>query len=259
MNKTMIVGFALLVIVTGSACALGSAATGSTEGETPIADATEAPPMFPVSINQGLASLDSYRMTYTTDSYDSSSQTRSVVTFAVARDRESDSTYTRNETRTTVADIEDSAEDSQEQYSIGNQLCALSDGEAEFTTFSEPTRVLMDLMSQAIAFSPLIEDPVYVRDETVNGVPVRTYTFELRSVGAASDVEAAKAGGTYSIAVDGDYLVYYLLDLELREAAEGETEAPASTMHIEASLEQVNQPVEIMFPEECLAAQPAPE
>lgn len=83
-------------------------------------------------------------------------------------------------------------------------------------------QALTHLMSQVVVFHPLIEHPVYVGQDSVNGVPIRTYGFEVRSLGAASGVEATRADGTYAIAVDGEYLVSHTLDMELRTAPEGD-------------------------------------
>jgi hypothetical protein len=68
-------------------------------------------------------------------------------------------------------------------------------------------------------------------------------------------VEAARADGEYAIAADGDYLVHYRLDMELRTGAEGDPEAESTVFSIEASLEEINQPVDIVFPPECQAAE----
>jgi hypothetical protein len=210
--------------------------------------------MFPVSVNEGLASLDSYTMTYTMDVSDSATGERTVSTFVVSNDRASDASYSRNQTQVLTIDGEVISDDVEEQVVIGDQICSLSAGEAEAAPFSETAQVMADLVSQAIEFNPLIENPVFVADEVVNGVPVRTYRFELSSVGAASDLEASRSDGAYSIAVDGDYLVQYRLDLELRSAAEGEPEAEAAAFSIGLSLEDINQPVGVSFPPECLAA-----
>jgi hypothetical protein len=94
---------------------------------------------------------------------------------------------------------------------------------------------------------------VFVGDEVMEGVPVRTFTFELRSIGAASEVEASRADGSYAMAVDGDYLVHYRLDMELRTGTEGDPQAQVSDFLIELSLEEINQPVEIVFPPSCQA------
>jgi hypothetical protein len=118
---------------------------------------------------------------------------------------------------------------------------------------------MTNLMSQVVDFNPLIENPVYVGEDVVNGVPVRTYTFEVRSIGAASGVEADRADGSYAIAIDGDYLVDYRLDLKLRTGIEGDPEAQSTVSFFDLSLEEINQPVAIAFPANCQEAQSSAE
>jgi len=257
MSRKGIVGFGLLVIMVGTACGMSSLGdpSASRRGESSTPEPTEAP-MLPVSINEGLASLDSYRMTYTSDVLDSVSQERTTVTFVAARDGAADADYNRTETRVTTEADEVVSDDVQEQFVIGHQLCAVTDGEAQMTPISGTAQVLSDLMSQVVVFRPLIENPVYVGEDVVNGVPVRNYTFEVRSVGATPGVEATRADGDYAIAVDGDYLVHYRLDIELRTGAEGDPEAESSVSSFELSLEDINQPVELAFPSTCLGADP---
>jgi len=257
MSKKRIVGFGLLVIIVGSACgmpSLGGGPVAEGGGVSGNSEPTDAP-MVPVPINQGLASLDSYRMTYTNDVFDSLAQERTVITFVVARDREADANYSRTETLVTTEGNEVVSEDVQEQFVIGNQICAVTGGEAEMTPISETAQVMTDLISQVVDFNPLIENPVYVGEDVVNGVSVRTYTFEVRSLDAASEVEAARADGNYAIAVDGDYLVHYRFDIELRTGPEGDPEAESSVSFFELSLEEINQPVEIAFPPSCQVAE----
>jgi hypothetical protein len=259
-------GFGLLVMAVGFAC--GAPAGGGTPEEEAAGSETATAPggsggtpettdatMLPVSINQGLASLDSYRLTYTNDVFDSVAEERNVTTLVVSSDRDSDSSYTRTETLVTTGDGEEVSEDVQEQYQIGNRLCTLTDGEVEFSSISEIARVMTGLLSQVVDFNPLIEDPVYVGQDVVNGVPVRTYTFEVRSLGAASGAEASRADGTYALAVDGDYIVQYRLDMELRTGPEGDPAAESSVSSFDLSLEEINQPVEIGFPAACLEAE----
>ena len=258
MSKKRIVGFGLLVIIVGSACGIpslgGATEEGAAGGVPDIPEPAEAPTL-PVPINQGLASLDSYRMTYTNDVFDSLAQERTTMTLVVASDRETDASYTRSETLVTVEADEIVSEDVEEQFIIGSQLCSMTDGEAEFTVISDTAQVMTDLMSQVVDFNPLIENPVFVGEEVVNGVPVRTYTFEVRSIDAASGVEAVRSDGSYAIAVDGDYLVDYRLDLELRTGAEGDPEAEFSISSFDLSLEEINRPMAIAFPANCLEAQ----
>jgi len=261
MSRKGIVGFGLLVILVGSACGISAPSTQPEEGggEPPAQEPQEPAEasMLPVSINEGLASLDSYRMIITSDSVDSVSQQRTVTTFVVAHDGQADADYTRTETRVTTLENEFVSEDVQEQFVSGNQMCSVSGGEAQVSTISETTQVFSDLMSQVVVFNPLIENPVLVGEDVVNGVPVRTYTFEVRSLDAASEVEAARSDGSYAVAVDGDYLVHYRLDMDLRAAVEGSSELESTVFFIELSLEDINQPAGIAFPPSCQGAQPS--
>jgi hypothetical protein len=265
MSRKGIVGFGLLVMIVGSACGL-SGLGGATDEGTPGSGAATADggspgtpgpseaPMLPVSINEGLASLDSYRLTYINDIYDSVSQERTVTTSVVASDRDSDASYNRTETLVT-SDVDGVvSEDVEEQFAIGNQVCVFSEGAGEITTINATARAMTDLMSQVVVIQPLIENPVFVAEDVVSGVPVRTYTFEVRSIDAASDVEVVRSDGSYAIAVDGDYLLRYRLDLELRTGAEGDPEAESSVSSFDLLLEEINQPVEITFPETCQLA-----
>lgn len=252
MFNKVIVRYGLFVLVVGSACGLSPAGGGTEDGRpAATAEPTEAAPMIPVSINEGLASLDSYRMTYTSDVYDSFTMERTVSTNEVARNRDTDASLNRTETRVTSDEAGLVSEEVQEQVVIGDQLCSTTNGEGELTTISETARVLSDLMSQVVVFHPLIENPVFVGEDMVGGVPVRSYTFELRSVGSALEVEASRAEGSYAIAVDGDFLVRYRLDMELRTGTEEDPEAEYSEFHIELSLEEINEPVDIAFPPSC--------
>jgi hypothetical protein len=266
-NERPLVLGALVLSVAG-ACGLSSAVNPPEEGagtlqagadpgeevEVPPAEGSAGAPLLPVPINEGLASLDSYHMTYTSDVFDSASQTRTQTTLITDLDRESDASYNRTETRTTGEDSSEDSEAVQEQFAIGDHLCTVSDGEAEMTIVSEMAQVLSDLMSRVVVLQPLIEDPVFVGEDVVNGVPVRTYTFEVRSVEATTEVEVSRSDGAYAVAIDGDYLVHYRLDLELRSGAEGDPQAEFSTFSIEVSLEDVNLPVDIAFPDACVAA-----
>ncbi|MEX2029986.1 MAG: hypothetical protein WD906_03330 [Anaerolineales bacterium] len=262
MSRKGIVGFGVMVLIVASACGiLSSGATPEGGGPetgraTPEPEAQEnsGADMVPVSINQGLASLDSYSMTFTTDMLDSVAQERTVTTLVVSNNRDADASYNRTETRVETGDGELLSEEVQEQYIIGNQSCTVAEGEAEVTSMSDMAQVMAELMSQVVDFNPLIENPVHVGQEDVNGVSADTYTFEVRSLGAASDAEATRADGSYAIAVDGDFLVRYRLDLELRSGPEGDPEAEYSISSYDLSLGEINQPVEIAFPPECQAA-----
>jgi hypothetical protein len=233
----------------------GSVATSESGGAPTPTDQPDVP-LLPVPLNEGLASLDSYRMTYINDVYDSASDERSVITFVVARDDAADASYNSNESQVTDEDYQVKSMDLQEQYFVGNQVCVLSNGEAEFSTISSTAREMMGLvMGQVIQFNPLIENPEYVGEDVIRGIPVHTYTFEVRSIASASEDEVSKAEGHYAIAVDGEYLVDYRLDMEVRTAPEGDAAADFSISFFALTLEDINQPVGIEMPANCLAGQ----
>ena len=121
--------------------------------------------MFPVPINEGLASLDSYRMTYVNDVYDSVPDQRSVITFVVAHDKATNANYNRSETQVTTEDYEVISIQVQEQYVIGNEICMLADGQAQFTAMSDMARQLTDFMAQGLQFNPPIENPEFVGED----------------------------------------------------------------------------------------------
>ncbi|MGD8621575.1 MAG: hypothetical protein PVH60_06475 [Anaerolineales bacterium] len=233
----------------------GSEALVDAESSPTIAPTeTPVPPMFPVPINRGLASLDSYRMSYTNDVYDSVPDQRSVITFVVAQDKEADATYNSTESQITTEDYQVASTHIEEQIVIGNQVCILSDGVATVNIMSDSARELSGIMSQGFTYNPIIENPEFVSEGVVNGVPVRLYEFEVTSVSATSDAEVGRAEGNYALADDGDYLVEYRLDMELRTGPEGAPEAEYSVSFFDLSLEGINEPQEIVFPETCETA-----
>ena len=266
MLKVKMLGFLLVLMLVLSACrtaASGENQAGEAESQDPTraGEQPEVVPteintdrMLPVPIDEGLASLDSYRMTYINDVYDSVPDQRSVITFVVAHDKATDANYNSSETQVTTEDYEIISSQIQEQYVIGNEICMLANGQAQFTAMSDMARQLTNYMSQGLQFDPPIENPVYTGDEMINGLPVRTYDFKVTSANATSDAEVARAEGHYALADDGDYLVDYRLDMELRTAPESDPEAEYSVSFFDLELVDINQGTEIVFPEACLNA-----
>jgi len=260
MTNWRITSMAMVLLAATVACSVlggGEAPEAGPDGSTATPAEADEPSdevILPVSINQGLASLDSYRMTYTNDVYDSVADERSVITFTSARDANSNATYTSSESLTTTEDYQVITSDIEEQYVIGSEACILQAGEAQFTAMSDMAREVMDLFSRAISINPIIENPAYAGDDVISGVPVRTYTFEITSIGATSESEVGRADGHYAVAIDGNYLVDYRLDMELRTGPEGDPDSEYSISFFEITLDEINQPADIAFPEACQQA-----
>lgn len=109
---------------------------------------------------------------------------------------------------------------------------------------------MQGLMAGMIGLTPLIDNPVFVAAETVIGIPTNHFTFQVSGLGASSGAVVNINQGDYWLAVDGQYIVKYILIVETSMAADTEV------LHEEISIEmnQVNQPVSIAFPQGCLDA-----
>ena len=276
MSKARISGIIVVMVSAIYACAFfpggkdeannGNGSTSEGNGEAQVTatiSPTDTPeiatgPELPVPVNEGLASLNSFQMTYVNDVYDSVPDQRSVITFVIAQDQEAEARYNRTETLVTTEDYEVTESNIEEQYVIGNDVCFLRNGQAQFTTMSDSGRQIMDMMTQTLEVNPIIENPEFQGEDIVNGIPVRTYTFEVRSMDAMAEAETEQALGHYAIAQDGDYLVDYRLDMELRTAPQGDEEAEYSISFFDLQLEGINQPQEIAMPETCQTAMSVP-
>lgn len=234
------------------------ASSGTGSDADPGSDPGQPNEDFPVPMNEGLASLNSYRLEHRSESTGPAAVDRSNALFLLEHDEESDSTHMKSDSTTHDEENPEGTSETSEYYQIGNESCTVSDGEAEFESMSPIEREISDLMASMVDFNPAIEDPVQVGEATVNGVDTWHYQFELNSLGS-SGVEVVSSDGEYWMAQDGRYLVRYLLNLELREAPEGTEAAEAFEGTIEVELTDINAPVAISFPQNCLEAQSAPD
>ena len=109
---------------------------------------------------------------------------------------------------------------------------------------------MQGLFTSMIGLTPLIEDPVFVAPETVNGIATNHFTFQVSGLGASSGAVVNINQGDYWLAIDGQYIVKYVLIVETSLAADSQI------IHEEISIEltQINQPVNIAFPQGCLDA-----
>jgi hypothetical protein len=106
----------------------------------------------------------------------------------------------------------------------------------------------------------LIDKPTFVAAETVNGIPTNHFTFKISTLGIKSGAEVTANQGDYWLAVDGQYIVKYTL------VAETVVDSQTNMFHMETLIDvkDINQPVDIAFPQACLDAkmatpEPSPE
>ncbi len=205
-------------------------------------------PDEPVSMRKGLASLNSYVLVVQTIAYGSESPDQTVMRIETHYSRDLDA---RMAYVNMVIPQEDDTpvESDSYTYSIGNDQCTGNDEDGwEFETFTAQEKETQDFLSQMMDLMPIIDDPVLVGAETMNGIPANHFTFQVSGVGSASGVDVIINQGEYWLAQDGQYLVRYSLVIETRDANTQET------LHSEylIDLTSIDQPVSIAFPAGCV-------
>jgi hypothetical protein len=206
----------------------------------------------PVGIQTGLGSFDSYKMTIQVNSHNSKGA-KTEISEVIERslvDKNSHSVMT-----TTSFDPEkDTEEDTstQETYNIGNVTCENSGEEWTYDEVTSQDKEMADVFKNMIDIIPIMENPVFVAEETINGVDCNHFTFTVSGIGDTSGSVATVNQGDYWLAKDGQYLVKYHLVLEVQSAAEGTSEAETSNIEGALDLTDINVPLTFTLPETCV-------
>jgi hypothetical protein len=248
-----------MVVLTALACTL-SPTGGPTEPtlaptQPPVPTPVPTPASQPVSISEGLASLNSYKtvLSITTSGPDPSNS--SSLEFETQRSNDNAAQYTHF-TSKSIEDGQPSEGDSDtEIYRIGDDQCSGSEEDWSYTSMAANQAEMMDTVMSMFSFSPLTADPVFVAEETVNGISTNHFSFKIKGLGVKSGANVTINQGDYWLAVDGQYLVKYDL------VAETVMDPQTNVMHMETQFEvnEINQPIAIAFPQGCLdAAQATP-
>jgi hypothetical protein len=206
----------------------------------------------PVGLQEGLGSLDSYKLTLYLYS-DDSSGALSEVTETIER-----SVVDKNQHTTTVQrsfDPENDEEESnstEESYMIGNVSCS---GSGEDWTYDEMTaqeKEMLYVYKGMIDVKPLIDDPQFVGEEEVNGIATNHFTFKVSGIGDTSGSVATVNQGDYWLAKDGNYIINYHLKLQVTSAAEGTEDAETSNIELAIDLKDINVPLSFTLPQYCV-------
>jgi hypothetical protein len=260
MKKKMVIFLSLLVMVT-LACNLSSGPTpqapggtpqgnGNQPGNTPTPQPKGTPPANPVSINDGLSSLNSYQMTVNYKSTGPDPSESSTMVVETQRSQNQDARYTQINQSTVKKGGGDPNASETDMYQIGNDQCSSSGEDWTWTSMAPNQMEMLDITKNMLGFTPLIDTPTFVAQETVNGVPSNHFTFKISGLGVKSGAVVNANQGDYWLAVDGQYIVKYILVLETS------MDPQTNVLHEEISIEmnQINQPVNIAFPQTCLDA-----
>ncbi len=206
----------------------------------------------PVGLQEGLGSLDSYNLTLYLYS-DDSTGVLSEMTEVIER-----SVVDKNQHTTTIQrsfDPQNDTEEStstEESYMIGNATCTGSGEEWSYEEMTAQEKEMLYIYKGMIDVMPLIDNPEFVGEETINGIDTNHFTFQVAGIGDTSGSVAIVNQGDYWLAKDGNYIVNYHLKLQVQSAAEGSTEAETSNIEMAIDLKDINVPLTFSMPELCV-------
>jgi hypothetical protein len=252
--------FLVILVFLMMACNLasGSGNTPQVQGGTPQSSANQpvenvpvgTPPAVPVSINDGLASLNSYQLTIVFKSTGPDPAQSSITTIETQHSKDLGASYTHLTMSSIDAAGGDPNNSDSNIYRIGNDQCSGSDQDWSWTSMPPNQAEMLDIITNMLGMSPLIDSPEFVAQETMNDIPSNHFTFKVSGLGVSSGAQVTANQGDYWLAVDGQYIVKYNLILETS------LDPQTDVLHEEISIEltQVNQPISIAFPQSCLDA-----
>jgi hypothetical protein len=240
MKKRMAIFLSLLVMAM-LACTLS---TSGTPGGQPQGGNNSAQP---VSIAKGLASLNSYRATISIKTKGPDPTDSSTIVYETQCSQQQDARYTRITSTQVKKGVESSGDSGSEVYRIGNDQCAKSSDQWSWTSMPPNETEMMDLSLNVFDPTPMIDNPTFVANETVNNIPSKHYTFKVTGVGVKSGANVTANQGDYWLALDGQYIVKYSLVVETV------VDPKTNIVHMETLIDvtDINQPVNIAFPQAC--------
>jgi hypothetical protein len=265
------------VLGAGLACTLSSALPGSGDGDpaaSPEDTAVQVPqgdsagpaaagsqdrsetgvPSQPVPFSQGLASLNSYRLSVNMESTGPTSFDQNLMSTVIANAADMDASHTQTRNVSSSEEAPEVYEETSEIYKVGNETCTYEAEEWAYEALEPVEEEVSQLFQSLVDFSPVIHNPALVGEENLNGVMTNHFQFQLTGLGSQSGALVTQSEGDYWLAQDGQYLVKYRLALELRNAPEGESEPEAVQASFTMELTDINQPISISLPADCLAA-----
>jgi hypothetical protein len=228
-----------------------------TEAPLPTEEPTPTPvPSEPVSIREGLSSLNSYILKLTFKFSGPSEKDLTDMQTEIQFSRDADSSLSHIHSLVSTAENPETSASDSYVYRVGNEECSGSKEDWTFNTMNPAQKEMKDIFEQMLDITPMIGDPELVGQENVNGVETNHFTFEVKGLGATSGAEVTANQGDYWLAIDGRYIVRYTLVMETRS---GPT---TDIMHEEIRIEltNINQPLQaVAFPQGCIAAKNKPK
>ena len=241
---------AILVSLLGAVTLACSLLTFGSPGGKPLGGNDSSQP---VSISKGLASLNSYHATLSIIFRGPDPQDSSTIVYETQRSQAQDARYTRMTSTQVKKGVVSPSNSAEEDYRIGNDQCINSSDTWSWTSMPPNEAEMMDLVMNVFDITPMVDNPKFVADETINGIPSKHYSFAVTGLGVKSGANVTANQGDYWLAVDGQYIVKYSLVVETV------VDPNTSIIHMETLIDvtDINQPVNIAFPQACLDAKTA--
>jgi len=249
-----------VVLVTSLACGLSKSATETTQ-ETK----TEESPggIFsdigkkevnsePVSLNKGLSTLNTYKMTIEVEKIGPTQQDVTRERIVQEHSEPQDASIISIDSYSTTAEEPEPNTGITNIWRIGNERCTGSEypEDTEYESMEPDSKEMGDLVLDLFDMNFLIENPQFIGEESVNGVQTNHFSFQLSGLGMESGATVLANQGEYWLAVDGDYMVRYGLLVQT-------SSSPDKINHLKvyANLENINAPISLSMPQACYDAQ----
>jgi hypothetical protein len=253
MKNKAVISICMLVLVT-LACTLPTISPQS-PGETPqpapiIKLPGGTPPSEPVSVSEGLASLNSYRSIISITTSGPDPKNSSTMVFETRRSKDLDAQVTHITSKSIENGQPGEGDNESDIYRIGNDQCSGSGEDWSYEKMAPNEAEMKDMILSNFSFTPATDNPVFVAVETVNGISTNHFSFKVKGLGSKSGANVTMNQGDYWLAVDGQYIVKYSLVVETV------VDPNTDVMHMETvfDVQDINQPVSIAFPQVCLTA-----
>jgi len=266
-KKVLFIVISILVLASLACNMGGSSSTKSTEEDnspsskanptkvptkTPVPTPTSIP-AYPIGIWQGLSSLNSYQLTIRAVFTGPTAADKMEIISQSAKGSDGESAHVHYETISSSAEYPEEDVSTSDQYKAGDRTCNFSSGDEEVEQ-AESDPFLTEMMGtwlKMVDLVPMVNDPVFVGAEEMNGVMTNHFTFTVSGLGDESGAEVVASTGEYWLAQDGQYIVKYLVVMETRDGPAGD--ANTRTLHSEFYIEvqNINQEVVITLPPEC--------
>jgi len=221
-----------------------------------ITPTPKGPNPIPLPLRQGMASLDTFRIKIQVLTSGPTKADRVENTTLIEANTKTESTHMRLQMTSSSASDPVPETEITDQYSVAGKSCSISTSGSSTKTptgeLTESDPIASDIantFSSLVDYNVYVENPVFVAQETLNGIATNHFTFKVTRLGKESGGVVTQNSGEYWVAKDGQYLVKYRVILELSSDKAG-TKVNRSEITIE--LTSINQPMEITIPANCV-------